>query len=186
MAPRKPGLTAAKKREFLALLSEGFSRTRAAQQCGVTIRTVREAMAADEEFGEAVEHIESFRDDEVVEALHRTAIKGNVEAQKFWLTNRVRQEWANRQTHEHSGPGGGPIAVAAAATLALQNVLMGDETRERALGFIDTELVPSPRTLGALEEGGDSGELGDVRIEGGMGASRPPHADQPDGGGGSD
>ena len=32
-------------------------------------------------------------------------------AQKFWLTNRRKQEWKARESHEHSGPDGQPIPI---------------------------------------------------------------------------
>ena len=75
--------------------------------------------------------------------LFRKAVQGNVEAQKFYLTNRAREEWANRHAVEHSGGGGGPIAIAAAATIALQNVLTEPATRLAAIDYIDAELVPA-------------------------------------------
>lgn len=130
------------KAAYLELLRGGTSRSRAATELGMTNLGIRDAMLADRRFAEDVDQILAERTDDVEEALFHSALKGNVEAQKFWLTNRREGEWANRSRVEHTGRDGGPIAVATQATIALRNALLAPETRELAVDFIDVELAP--------------------------------------------
>lgn len=141
------------KRRYLGLLREGVSKSRAASAIGMSNLGIRDAMLADRRFAEDVSQIIAERTDDVEEALYQTAMKGNVEAQKFWLTNQREDEWANRSRVEHTGRDGGPIAIATQATLALRQVLLDGDTRELAVGFIDAELAPQsePRGLPAGE-----------------------------------
>lgn len=131
------------KMQYLGLLMEGVSRSRAARAVGMTNSGIRQAMAADARFREDVEQVMAERNDDVEQALYETAMRGNVEAQKFWLTNRDDSEWANRSRVEHTGRNGGPIEVATQATLALRSALLDRDTRELAVDFIDAELAPT-------------------------------------------
>lgn len=131
------------KLQYLGLLTEGVSRSRAARSVGMTNSGIRQAMIADDRFREDVEQVLAERNDDVEQALYETALRGNVEAQKFWLTNRADSEWANRSRVEHTGRNGGPIEVATQATLALRSALLDRDTRELAVDFIDAELAPT-------------------------------------------
>lgn len=139
---------------FLAALADGGSRSDAAVAAGVSIAAVRYAIRTDDEFKHLVNDAEAAKVEAVEAALFRKAVQGNVEAQKFYLTNRAREEWANRHAVEHSGSGGGPIAIAAAATIALQNVLTEPATRLAAIDYIDAELVPATPELNAGQRTG--------------------------------
>lgn len=141
------------RREYLKLLRSGMTRSRAATLLGVTNMTVREVMKRDRRFAEDVEQILAERNDDVEEALLKTALSGNVEAQKFWLTNRDEMTWANRSRVEHTGRHGGPIEIATQATLALRNALLDEQTRGLAIDYVDAELVAEP--VGELGTGGD-------------------------------
>lgn len=134
---------ALERRRFLRELEQGATRTAACSEVGVTFATVRRIIREDHEFAQDVADAEAIKVEAVEQALFATALKGNVEAQKFYLTNRAREEWANRQSVEHTGRDGGPIAIATAATIALQNVLSAPDTRIAALDFIETELAPT-------------------------------------------
>ena len=46
-------------------------------------------------------------------SLYNAAIKGNVAAMIFWM--KAQAGWREVQHHEHAGPGGKPIALAAAS-----------------------------------------------------------------------
>ena len=130
------------KKRYLGLLREGVSKSRAASALGMTNLGIRDAMLADKRFAEDVLQVIAERTDDVEEALYQTAMKGNVEAQKFWLTNQREDEWANRSRVEHTGRDGEPIAIATQATIALRQVLLDTETRELAVDFIDAQLAP--------------------------------------------
>lgn len=50
---------------------------------------------------------------------HKEHVPPDVGAAKFYLTNRRADRWAEKIKSEHSGPGGGPIAVADISKLEL-------------------------------------------------------------------
>lgn len=142
------------KKRYLGLLQEGVTRSRAASAIGMTNVGIKSAMREDRRFAEDVAQVLATMTDDVEMALFQTAMHGSVEAQKFWLTNRAEDEWANKARVEHTGRDGGPIAIATQATAALRSVLLSLDTRERALDFIEAELAP-PLELEA--GGGTSG-----------------------------
>jgi hypothetical protein len=47
-------------------------------------------------------------------ALYLNGIKGNVTAQIYWMKTQAGRDWHEKYAHEHSGPGGTPIAHAVA------------------------------------------------------------------------
>lgn len=49
-------------------------------------------------------------DAQVVGALFKNALAGNVTAQIFWLKNRQKDNWRDKVDHELSGKDGGPIS----------------------------------------------------------------------------
>lgn len=139
------------KRQYLSYLQEGMTRSRAAVEVGMTNMGIDEAMRNDRLFREDVQQILDIMTDDVEQAMYVSAVKGSVEAQKFWLVNRSEDRWANRSRVEHTGRNGGPIELATQATVALRTVLMDRDTRELAVDYIDAELAP-PHTL-ELEAG---------------------------------
>lgn len=146
-------MNSADKKAYLALLGEGMTKSRAAMEIGMTNMGITEAMKTDRRFFEDVHQLLATMTDDVEQALYATALRGNVEAQKFWLTNRDQDNWANRSRVEHTGRNGGPIEIATQATLALKTMLLDRDTRELAVDYIDAELAP----VKALElESGDS------------------------------
>jgi hypothetical protein len=147
---RKPLWTPAKKQEFLNMVREGVSKARAAKAVGSTWQGCRSAMRHDDEFAEQVISLIEVMNDDVEQALFDSARKGNVEAQKFWLTNRAREEWQHRTHQVHVGSSGGPIEIALGATETLAALLTREDTRGAALGYIDAELS-TPGARGALE-----------------------------------
>ena len=50
---------------------------------------------------------------------HKEHVPPDVGAAKFFLSNRCADRWADKTRSEHSGPGGGPIAVADISKLEL-------------------------------------------------------------------
>ena len=47
----------------------------------------------------------TIADAAVVQSLYKRAISGDVQAMKFWLSNRQRSKWCDRQSIEHYNPG---------------------------------------------------------------------------------
>ena len=53
-------------------------------------------------------HFSSFQG-AVTETLYRAHVPPDVTAQIFWLKNRRRDEWRDKQEHEHTGANGAPL-----------------------------------------------------------------------------
>jgi len=70
-------------------------------------------------------------DGEVIRADTVKHYKPDVQAIKLWLTNRQRQNWADRKQTEHSGTDGGPIGIR-------------DETRMEVMASILSLIKPKP------------------------------------------
>lgn len=64
------------------------------------------------EFGVAVRKGKIAADANVASSLYRNALRGNVMAQMYWLNNRRRLQWRQRQDVEVTGANGGPVKVA--------------------------------------------------------------------------
>jgi hypothetical protein len=77
-----------------------MTKSRAAMEIGMTNMGIAEAMKTDRRFFEDVHQLLATMTDDVEQALYATALRGNVEAQKFWLTNRDQENWANRSRVE--------------------------------------------------------------------------------------
>lgn len=61
------------------------------------------------EFSESLREGKENADAKIAHSLYQQALQGNTTAQIFWLKNRRRQDWRDKQEHELSGPGGEPI-----------------------------------------------------------------------------
>lgn len=79
-----------------------------AQFFGVTRRTITNWKNDHPDFADALQSKE-HADSQVIGALFRNALNGNVTAQIFWLKN--RQGWRDKQEVEHSGKDGSPLQV---------------------------------------------------------------------------
>lgn len=83
--------------EFFHLLRSGYGKYKAADLLGYTWHDLSDVIERDRELTKRYEHALHVRLDEVEEALIGTAIAGNVQAQKFVLTNRRAGEWGDGQ-----------------------------------------------------------------------------------------
>jgi hypothetical protein len=116
MKPYK--FTDIKKEEYLKALRGGNTRGDAANMAGVTRWTVRQHRDKDKKFDDKCENAETDAVETIEDALYEAASYGNITAQIFFLKNRRPDKWRDRQTHEVSGPDGGPIEVDATEKLA--------------------------------------------------------------------
>lgn len=57
------------------------------------------------EFSDALKAWKDEADDGIEHSLYRKALGGDTTAQIFWLKNRRREDWRDRQEHVHSADG---------------------------------------------------------------------------------
>lgn len=77
----------------------------------VAVTNLREWFNRHPQFGAAVRAGKMAADMNVATSLYRNAIRGNVMAQMYWLNNRRRLNWRQRQDIEVTGANGGPVEV---------------------------------------------------------------------------
>jgi hypothetical protein len=82
---------------------------------GVTGRTIKNWKKAHPEFEEAIAEGNKHADSNVIGALYKNALNGNVTAQIFWLKN--RQGWRDKSEVEHTGKNGEAIKTEAIVTV---------------------------------------------------------------------
>ena len=63
------------------------------------------------EFYESLKEGKDGADREIVKALYEKAKGGDTTAQIFWLKNRQKKNWRDKQDHEVSGKDGGPLEI---------------------------------------------------------------------------
>ncbi|AOJ31413.1 hypothetical protein [Burkholderia metallica] len=101
------------KPEFVELARNycllGATDVELARFFGTTDRTIRTWKQQHPEFGEVLDQAKEVPDANVVGALYRNALAGNVTAQIFWLKNRQPAKWRDKVDHEHAGKDGGAI-----------------------------------------------------------------------------
>ncbi len=105
-----PGKFDAKVREqFLELLEDGETVRTAAALCGVTHQTVAYHANNNEEFRVKKEIAMRKADSEVVGKFWEQVQEGNWSAIKYWLSNRLPEEFIERKRQEMTGKNGEPI-----------------------------------------------------------------------------
>jgi hypothetical protein len=85
----------------------GCTDERLAELLGIATSTLYYWKNVHPEFLEAVKNGKELADVKVVESLYKEATSGNVTAGIFWLCNRQKDSWRQRQ--EHTGVNGGAI-----------------------------------------------------------------------------
>lgn len=156
------GLSDVEKAEVCAEVARGRGVAHALSRLGRYMDDLDVALANDPTFQRDYEMALALRDDEIEQALHKKARKGNVTAQKFWLTNRRADRWSETRTTRHVGAGGGAIEVAHTID-ALRNVLTSEETRNAAVEWAEDDIVDAELVVqGELPagEGEVAGEAG--------------------------
>lgn len=151
------GLSDVEKAEVCAEVAKGRGIAHALARLGRFMDDLDTALAIDQGFQREFEMALALRDDEVEQALHKKARKGNVTAQKFWLTNRRPDRWAETRTTRHVGAGGGAIEVATTIA-ALRDVFTSEETRNAAVEWAGDDIID----VDPLPEGDESPGQGEV------------------------
>lgn len=72
---------------------------------GVSLSTLKLWKTAHPEFSAALKAWKAEADDAVEHSLYRRALSGDTTAMIFWLKNRRKDEWRDRQDHVHSADG---------------------------------------------------------------------------------
>jgi hypothetical protein len=156
------GLSDVEKAEVCAEIAKGRGVAHALARLGRYMDDLDVALAADQTFQREYEMALALRDDEVEQALHKKARKGNVTAQKFWLTNRRPDRWVEARTTRHVGHNGGAIEVATTIA-ALRDVFTSEETRNAAVEWAGDDIIdvdPLPEGELSTGEGEVTGEAG--------------------------
>lgn len=98
--PSKYSEEIADKAYSLALL--GASDKEISEIIGVTESTLNLWKKTHPEFSESLNEAKNMADSKVVRALYTQAIEGNVTAQIFWLKNRQKDKWRDKQDVDHT------------------------------------------------------------------------------------
>lgn len=122
---------------YLAILRDGGRRRAAARSVGIHPETVSRYIARHPAFADEVTLAEMEANEVVEDALFLAAKKGNVTAMQLWLYNRDPEHWSDRKVlkAEHSGPGGGPIAIDSSSYV--RKVLANPAATDLALRLLD-------------------------------------------------
>lgn len=134
------GLSDVEKAEVCAEIAKGRGIAFSLSRLGRFMDDLETALATDPTFERDYRMALLMRDEEIEQALHKKARKGNVTAQKFWLTNRRPDQWAETRTTRHVGHGGGAIEVSTTIA-ALRDVLTAQETRDAAIAWADDDII---------------------------------------------
>lgn len=133
-----PGLSDAEKASVCATVAKGRGVAHALSELGKYLDDLDVALRDDEAFARDYGMALALRDEAVEEAVHRKARKGNVPAAKFWLTNRRPDNWSETRTTRHVGVGG-VSSDAQAIVGALRDLLVGPDTRDQAIAWIERD-----------------------------------------------
>ena len=94
-------------KEGLMLISgwakDGLVDEQIAHNMGISVATLYNWKKEHLEILEALKKGKEVADYEVENALHKTALEGNVTAQIFWLKNRKPDKWRDKQSMEFGG-----------------------------------------------------------------------------------
>lgn len=139
----------ARKARYLELRegTEGrppMSRSKACRELNITISTVRHACTTDDVFAGQVELLEAEKVEEVEDALHKAALEGSVPAAKFFLTNRAKEDWEERQVVDNQGHQQTQVTLAVSVTDLFSRLLTESRAQagESMLELIDGEFKP--------------------------------------------
>lgn len=125
------------KKRFVELLARGRAPALAAEDIGFTYATIRRHLKEDVAFAEAAEQAVLVVDARVEEVAYDMATSGDSPASTWkWLERRRPAQWGETKNVQVTGPGGGPIQLAAVTTDALREVLTAGDTRDAALAMV--------------------------------------------------
>lgn len=112
MTGRKKKITKKVEKQILDALGEGQTLVYICDQLGITRMTEWNHRQESTEYRLRFEEVLSRRIEIVEDSLYSKAVSGDVNAQRFWLTNRSGQKWRNIQDTKIGGDGSGiPITI---------------------------------------------------------------------------
>lgn len=103
-------LTDVGRRRIKGWATDGLTLEQVATNMGISLSTLCEWRNKYPEISESLKEGKDDVDRQVENALFKAAIEGNTTAQIFWLKNRKRLEWRDKQEIEHSGEVSNPLA----------------------------------------------------------------------------
>jgi hypothetical protein len=138
------------KARYVELIRRGRMPRMASEDVGFTWATIKTHLKNDPEFAEAVTEAKRRALEPIEEVTYDLALEGKEWAVKEILHNKLPDEWSDRRVTQTqlTGPGGGPIQIAAVSTDAWRLALTNPELRADALSF-GRELPAAIETTGA-------------------------------------
>jgi len=85
------------QKAFLESMDRGTSIKKASEAAGVTVVSIWRWRRDDKDFDDKVTAVLNSRTQVVEDALYLNAAGGNVAAQIFWLKNRAKDRWKDKQ-----------------------------------------------------------------------------------------
>ena len=82
---------------------DGLTNDQLAECMGISETTLYKWKSENAEFAKALKINKDYADTQVENALYQSALEGNTTAQIFWLKNRRRKDWKDKQDVEVSG-----------------------------------------------------------------------------------
>lgn len=134
---------------YLELRANGVGKLMAAKGVGVSDETVRQYAKEFSEWDDLDRTSSSQANEQVVNAMFQTALKGNVTAQQVWLYNRAPDEWKDRRKPDAPVPGGS-IDLEALSPEELQSYhAICESAVARSRGSLNGH---APETNGAVQD----------------------------------
>jgi hypothetical protein len=90
-------MSESRQNTIIELLHNGYTLSGACHLAGISRRTEYRFRQADEEWQKKVEEAFSARDEIVVESVYEAALRGEFQAQRFWLLNKAGSRWRSEQ-----------------------------------------------------------------------------------------
>ena len=89
--------------EVERLAAQGLTQEQICSCIGISTSTLHKYKKTNAEFAEALKRGQHRGIEAVTNALFQSAVEGNLGAQVFYLKNRGREDWKDKQDVEHSG-----------------------------------------------------------------------------------
>lgn len=127
----------AAKDRYLTLIARGRMPRMAAEDIGFTWGTIRRHLKEDADFAEAMDEAQRRALEPIEEVLYDMALERDLGAIKEVLHNRAPEDWRDARVVQQqiTGPGGGPVQIAAVTVDVWREVLTNPELREQAISM---------------------------------------------------
>ena len=97
--------------EVERLAAQGLTQEQICSCIGISTATLYKYKKLDKDFAEALKRGQHRGIEAVTNALFQSAVEGNLGAQVFYLKNRGKEDWKDKQDLEHSGETSHTITV---------------------------------------------------------------------------